>query len=231
MVASTRDAALPRLSAGRCLSRGEQPGPRTGNKGTQIQAEAETASSGGRQREPSGTGRRETQGRRKDVDRNVYDLLDLRIARHPSETVHYLLTRTIAYCLFYQVGIAFAHGLSEADEPAVWVKDRQGNIALWLDVGSPTAERLHRASKAAPRVVVFTHHDPEILLKQLRGRKIHRQNDLEIFALSPRFLDSIAPGIERHTRFGLVRNDGELYVTIAGRSTSDRLTRYSIEDG
>jgi uncharacterized protein YaeQ len=166
-----------------------------------------------------------------DVDRNVYDVLDLRLARHPSETLHYLLTRTIAYCLFYQEGIGFARGLSDADEPAVWVKDRQGNVTLWLDVGSPTAERLHRASKAAPRVVVFTHHDPQILLKQLRGRKIHRQDELEIFALSPRFLDSLAPAIERHTRLALVRSDGELYVTIAGRSISDRLTRYAIGDG
>jgi len=164
-----------------------------------------------------------------DVDRNLYDLLDLRLARHPSETLHYLLTRTIAYCLFYQEGIAFAHGLSDADEPALWVKNGQGNITLWLDVGSPSAERLHRASKAAPRVVVFTHHDPEILLKQLRGRKIHRQDELEIFALSPHFLDSIASAIDRHTRFALVRNDGELYVTIAGRSLSDRLTRHAVD--
>ena len=31
-----------------------------------------------------------------DVDRNVYEALDLRLARHPSETMRYLLTRTIA---------------------------------------------------------------------------------------------------------------------------------------
>jgi uncharacterized protein YaeQ len=164
-----------------------------------------------------------------DVDRNVYDLLDLRLARHPSETLQYLLTRTIAYCLFYQEGIAFGPGLSDGDEPAMSVKDRQGNLSLWLDVGSPAAERLHRASKAAPRVVVFTQHDPSIVLAQLRGRKIHRQDELEIFSLAPRFLDSIAEAIDRHTRFALVRNDGELYLTIGGRTISGRLTRHSLD--
>jgi uncharacterized protein YaeQ len=37
-----------------------------------------------------------------DVDRGVYEALDLRVARHPSETMRYLLTRVIAYCLCYE---------------------------------------------------------------------------------------------------------------------------------
>ena len=32
-----------------------------------------------------------------DVDRGVYEALDLRVARHPSESMPYLLTRVIAY--------------------------------------------------------------------------------------------------------------------------------------
>ena len=31
-----------------------------------------------------------------DVDRGVYEALDLRVARHPSESMPYLLTRVIA---------------------------------------------------------------------------------------------------------------------------------------
>src|SRR4051794_20310646 len=65
-----------------------------------------------------------------DVDRAVYEKLDLRLARHPSESMHYLLARAIAYCLFYEEGIAFSRGLSTNDEPAVWVKDPQGNVRL-----------------------------------------------------------------------------------------------------
>src|SRR5579859_1018315 len=57
-----------------------------------------------------------------DVDRGVYETLDLRLARHPSESKHYLLTRALAYCLFYEEGIAFSKGLSTTDEPAVWVR-------------------------------------------------------------------------------------------------------------
>jgi len=33
-----------------------------------------------------------------DVDRNVYETLSVRVARHPSEAEDYLLARVLAYC-------------------------------------------------------------------------------------------------------------------------------------
>ena len=50
-----------------------------------------------------------------DSDRNIYQTLELRVARHPSETGEYLLARLLAYCLEYTEGIAFSKGLSDPD--------------------------------------------------------------------------------------------------------------------
>src|SRR5581483_8820144 len=86
-----------------------------------------------------------------DVDRGVYQTLDLRVARHPSETMAYLLTRVIAFCLCHEEGLAFSKGLSTTDEPAAWVRDPHGRVTLWIDIGAPTPERLHKASKASGR--------------------------------------------------------------------------------
>src|ERR1700689_1184570 len=94
-----------------------------------------------------------------DSDRNVYESLELRVARHPSETAEYLLTRVLAYCLEFTEGIAFSKGLSEPDEPAIAGRDRTGALRAWIDVGAPDAARLHRASKAAPRVAVYAHRN------------------------------------------------------------------------
>ena len=87
-----------------------------------------------------------------DVDRNVYETLSLRVARHPSETEEYLVTRVLAYCLEYADGIAFSKGIAEPDEPAVVIRDLTGALRVWIEVGSPDAQRLHKASKASPRV-------------------------------------------------------------------------------
>src|SRR5213592_3477949 len=116
-----------------------------------------------------------------DVDRGVYQALDLRVARHPSETMRYLLARVLAYCLCHEEGIAFSRGLSTTEEPAVWSHDAQGSLRLWIEIGTPTADRLHRASKASPRLVVFTSQDPALLKKVARERDIHRAGEVEVY--------------------------------------------------
>jgi uncharacterized protein YaeQ len=162
-----------------------------------------------------------------DVDRGVYQALDLRVARHPSETMRYLLTRVVAYCLCYEEGIAFSKGgLSTNDEPAAWIHDLQGNLRAWIEVGTPSAERLHKAAKAAPRVVVFTHNDPALLEKAARGKTIHRATEIEVYALSPAFLDALAARTDRNARWVLVHTAGEIYVTIGDESVTGPVTRH-----
>src|SRR5438045_1901862 len=95
-----------------------------------------------------------------DADRHVYESLALRVAQHPSESPEYLITRVLAYAIEYTDGIAFSAGLSDQDEPAITVRDLTGAVRSWIEIGSPEAARLHRASKAAPRVAVYTHKDP-----------------------------------------------------------------------
>lgn len=165
-----------------------------------------------------------------DVDRGVYEKLELRAAMHPSETMRYLLTRVIAYCLCYEEGIAFSRGLSVADEPAVWIKDLQGNTRAWIEVGAPSPERLHKASKAVPRVVVFTHHDVDVVKKSVRGKNVHRVDEVELYAVDPAFLDALAALTERSNTWTLARSDGELYLTAGEQTLTTRIERHGLGD-
>jgi uncharacterized protein YaeQ len=152
-----------------------------------------------------------------DVDRNVYETLDLRVARHPSETMRYMLTRTLAYALSYEDGIAFSKGgLSAAEEPPISIHDPTGIFLAWIDVGSPSAERLHKASKAARRVSVFTHVEIAALRKEAALRPIHRGEEIEVWRFEPPFLDALEAKVDRTTKLELVRNDGQLYATVGG---------------
>jgi uncharacterized protein YaeQ len=152
-----------------------------------------------------------------DVDRGVYEALDLRLARHPSESVRYLLTRAVAYALFFDEGIAFGPGLAEADEPALSIGTLDGRRVCWIDVGSPAAERLHRASKACPRVVVVTGVDPEPIFRDARKTTVHRAAEIEVVAIDPKLLEALEPHLARAMEWELVRTDGTLYVTVAGK--------------
>jgi uncharacterized protein YaeQ len=157
-----------------------------------------------------------------DSDRGVYQELDLRAARHPSETLRYLLTRTIALCLFWEEDIAFSKGLSTNDEPAVWVREPDGRVKLWLDVGLPSAERLHKASKAAARVVVCTHHDLQSVLRVAEGERIHRAASIEVAQIPSEVLDPLEKATGRHARWELVHTGGQLYVTVADPGGKER---------
>ncbi len=149
-----------------------------------------------------------------DADRGVYETLALRVARHPSETEEHLLTRVLAYCLEYADGIGFSSGLAGPEEPALAVRDLTGAIRVWIDVGAPEAARMHKASKAAGRVVVYTHKDPEKVIRQWAGERIHRAADLELYSVDRTLLAELVARLERRMTFALSVTGRHLYITI-----------------
>ena len=151
-----------------------------------------------------------------DADRGVYETLALRVARHPSESEDFLLTRTLAYCLEYTDGIAFSSGLSSPDEPAIAVRDRTGALQAWIDIGVPDAARVHRASKAAPRVAIYCHKAPEQLRRALQGERIHRAGDLHLVAVDREFLSGWTRALQRRMKFALSVSGGQVYLDIGG---------------
>ena len=113
-----------------------------------------------------------------DIDRGVYQSLALRLARQPSETTEFMLTRMLAYCLEYTEGIEFTEGVAAGDEPAVLVRDMTGRITDWIEVGMPDAARLHRGSKLAGRAAVYTHRNVAKVLDGLNGKQVHRAAEI-----------------------------------------------------
>lgn len=164
------------------------------------------------------------------VDRSVYQELDVKMARHPSETERYLLLRLLAYCFLYQEGLAFSKGgLSSPDEPPLTVRTLDGTLTTWVEIGQPSAERLHKAAKAAPRVVLFTHTDARLLLDGLANQKIHRRELVEVWRVDPGFLDAVAAQVgDRGARLELTITEAELYLGIEGETVTGTLERVSL---
>ncbi|MBN8616482.1 MAG: YaeQ family protein [Deltaproteobacteria bacterium] len=152
-----------------------------------------------------------------DSDRGVYEALDLRAAQHPSETDRYLVARVIARCLEHAEGLVFTKGLTADDEPALWQRDLTDRLLAWIEVGAPSTDRLHRASKLGARVVVYAYQRPKELAKQIVEAKVHRADQLEVRALDPAFLDRVAATLDRNNRWELSVSGGGLYLTIGGK--------------
>jgi uncharacterized protein YaeQ len=163
-----------------------------------------------------------------DADRHRYESLSLRVARHPSESAEYLVTRLFAYLMEYAEGIEFSRGVSDPDEPAIAIRDLTGAVTTWIDIGTPDAARLHKAAKSGARVVVYTHKNPEQFVKQLSGEKIHRPGELELYAMDRALVAALAARLERRVGFSVSITDRELYVSIGTDTITGTVTRLTI---
>jgi len=164
-----------------------------------------------------------------DSERGVYETLALRVARHPSESEDYLLTRVLAYAIEYVDGIEFSSGgLSSPDDPAILVRDLTGAVVSWIEIGTPNADRLHRASKAARRVAVYVHRDPAPYLARLAGERIHRADTLELWGMDLGLVAALAARLDRRMDFSLTIADRELFLSLGAETLTGAVTRLAL---
>ena len=153
-----------------------------------------------------------------DSDRGVYEELDWRVAQHPSESERYLVARASTRALEHADGLEFSKGgVSDDDEPALIQRDLRGDLVAWIEIGSPSPDRLHKASKACRRVVVYAWKQPEQLAAAIVERGVHRADQLVLNALPAELLDAVATTLDRTNRWELAVAGGALFLTIGGR--------------
>lgn len=153
-----------------------------------------------------------------DVDRGVYESLDFRAAQHPSESDRYLVARILAMALEYREDLHFGRGVSSPDEATISAADLTGHIELWIEVGLPAPERLHKITKQADEVLVYAHKDPEMMVAALQEAQIHRSEELKVFALDESLLQPLSECLSKNNRWELLRSEGRIYVTTEGKT-------------
>ncbi|MDF1838315.1 MAG: YaeQ family protein [Planctomycetota bacterium] len=149
-----------------------------------------------------------------DIDRGVYESLDLRVAQHPSEEEDRMVVRVLARALAHQEGLEFGRGLSNPEEPAMWAYGLTGLVETWIDVGLPAAERLHKASKASAKLLIFTTKPTDSLTKEWRKRKIHRADEIQVHRLDPKFVADLVRHVDRRTTWYVTVQDHVLSVGV-----------------
>lgn len=165
-----------------------------------------------------------------DIDRSCYETLDFRVAQHPSEGLDRVVARILAYGLLYEEHLEFGRGISDADEPDLWSHDLTGRLLHWIDVGTPSAERIHAASKKASQVSIVCHKRPDALTREMSGRRIHNADAICVLYLDPPFVDRLAAALDRTSSWIVVHTDGELNVTVGEESFATTVTRAHLTD-
>jgi len=143
-----------------------------------------------------------------DLERNYYDTLNLTVALHPSETPERMMARVMAFCINAQEGLAFTNGLSDVDQPDLWIQAMDEQISLWIEVGEPSKERMKKASRMAETVRIYSFNQKSDTWWQ-QGAGKFSLIDIDIIRLNHRNIESLAALLQRTL---------DLSVTITGQS-------------
>lgn len=158
-----------------------------------------------------------------DLDRGVYETLTATVAQHPSETEERLVARLLAYALFYEEGLSFTKGLCAGDEPELWLKNGDGRVRLWVEVGLPDNERITRASRHSEQVRLLACGRAMPSWEQQHLPKLARCANLSIITIDQPFVAAIVQRLERSLTWGLTITEGVCYLTIGNETLETAL--------
>ena len=160
-----------------------------------------------------------------DMDRHYYASHNLTLAQHPSETVERLMVRLLAFALHADERLEFGRGLSDEDEPALWRRDRTGDIEQWIELGQPDESRLRKASGRAQQVVVMTYGGQAAEAWWNRNAAtLARLKNLTVIDIAAADVAAITTLFDRGMRLTAMIQDGELQLMDAATTVALRPT-------
>lgn len=148
-----------------------------------------------------------------DMDRHYYAAHSLTIARHPSETDERMMVRLLAFGLNADDNLIFAKGLSDVEEPDLWLKDYTGAIQTWIEVGQPDERRLLKACGRAEQVIVYSYASNSAIWWQGLGSRLDRAKNLTIWNLPADTSQALAKMAKRSMQLQCTIQDGQLWLT------------------
>jgi len=166
------------------------------------------------------------------VDMGLQLSLQVRAARHPSETLERVWLRLLAFCWFHRERIAFGPGLCDPDAPDVYADDLTGQKELWVRVGRPDPARVQREADRAGKARVGVLFDAparmEAFLAEARQARLPRLGRVELVAADPALLAALAAHDQRRTRLAMTIVGDHVYVELGGQALDGPLARGSI---
>ena len=133
----------------------------------------------------------------------------------------------LAYAREFTEGMPLEGGLPDADaRRSRCATCRRHHVVD--EIGNPDAARLHKATKTAPRVAVYTHKGVERLVENLTGERIHRAEALEIYAIDRALVAALASRLDRRMTFALSISDRELFVSLGTETLTGVVSRHTI---
>ena len=154
-----------------------------------------------------------------DIDHGYYADHALTLARHPSETDERMMVRLAALAFnAHQLQtvcngdgtLGFGAGLSDPDDPDVYLRDFTGQTRLWIEVGQPEDKPVIKACGKADQVLVYCfNHAAEIWWRGIEN-KLTRPQNLGVFRVPTGASQALAKLAQRSMQLQATVQEGVL---------------------
>jgi uncharacterized protein YaeQ len=154
-----------------------------------------------------------------DIDHSYYADHTLTLARHPSETDERMMMRLCALALQAHKlqtvcsgdgTLAFGAGLSDPDEPDVWLRDFTGLTRLWIEVGQPEDKPLLKACGRADEVVLYCFSQAAEIWWRGVENKLSRAQNLSVLRVPTSASQALIPMAKRSMQLQATIQEGVL---------------------
>jgi uncharacterized protein YaeQ len=170
-----------------------------------------------------------------DIDHGYYADHALTLARHPSETDARMMVRLAALALHAHElqtvcggdgTLAFGKGLSDPDEPDVWLRDFTGRTRLWIEVGQPDEAAITKACRQSDQVAVYAfHHAAEVWWRGIET-KLTRLSNLAVWRVPSEPSQALAALATRNMQLQATIQEGSLMLGDASRHVDAEPVRW-----
>ena len=154
-----------------------------------------------------------------DIDHGYYADHALTLARHPSETDERMMVRLAALALQAHTlqsvcngdgTLAFGKGLSDPDEPDVWLRDFTGATRVWVEVGQPDEVAITKACRQSEQAAVYPFaHSADVWWRGI-ATKLTRLSNLAVWRIPAEASQELAALAERSMQLQATIQEGVL---------------------
>ena len=170
-----------------------------------------------------------------DIDNSYYADHTLTLARHPSETDERMMVRLCALALQAHTlssvcngdgTLAFGAGLSDPDEPDVWLRDFTGRTRVWIEVGQPEDKPLIKACGKSDQVLLYCfNHAAEVWWRGMES-KLSRPQNLRVYRVPTLASQALIPLAQRSMQLQATVQEGVLTLGDASRTVDIEPVRW-----
>ncbi len=143
-----------------------------------------------------------------DIDNGQYELITYKSVLHPSEKLQRMVIRSILFAVYRYRGVDFTKGVCVADEPDLWTKMEDEKVGLWLEIGLPSNDRLHKICRDSNEVILILYGKSYNKYKSQKSVGNIHDHNMQIFSVDDEFIEDVSAMTLKNNHWSIIVQDG-----------------------